>query len=138
MSDTPSSTMSDTIDRIATKAASTPAGHYSQATAWRDLVFVSGQLGARADGSHTADQPFEAQVRQALASLLAILAEAGSGPQHILRVTAYIVGVGNWPDFNRIYAEMLGDAKPARTVVPVPELHHGYLVEIEAIAVRGR
>lgn len=138
MSDTPSSTMSDTIDRIATNAASTPAGHYSQATAWRDLVFVSGQLGARADGSHTADQPFEAQVRQALASLLAILAEAGSGPQHILRVTAYIVGVGNWPDFNRIYAEMLGDAKPARTVVPVPELHHGYLVEIEAIAVRGR
>ena len=45
-------------------------------------------------------------------------------------------GRQNWPAFNRIYAEMFGDAKPARTVVPVPELHHGYLVEVEAIAVR--
>jgi len=51
-------------------------------------------------------------------------------------MTAYIVGVENWPAFNRIYAEVFGDAKPARTVVPVPELHHGYLVEVEAIAVR--
>ena len=54
----------------------------------------------------------------------------------MLRVTAYSVGVENWPAFNRIYAEVFGDAKPARTVVPVPELHHGYLVEVEAIAVR--
>jgi enamine deaminase RidA (YjgF/YER057c/UK114 family) len=44
------------------------------------------------------------------------------------------VGVENWPEFNRIYSDMLGDAKPARTVVPVPELHYGYLVEIDAIA----
>jgi 2-iminobutanoate/2-iminopropanoate deaminase len=129
--------MTDPIARIATAAAPKPAGHYSQATAWRDLVFVSGQLPTGPDGSHTADQPFEAQARQALASLLAILAEAGSGPEHLLRVTAYLVGVENWPEFNRVYAEMLGEAQPARTVVPVPELHHGYLVEVEAIAVRG-
>jgi 2-iminobutanoate/2-iminopropanoate deaminase len=129
--------MTESITRIATAAAPTPAGHYAQGTAWRDLVFVSGQLAAWPDGSHTADQPFEVQARQALASLLAILAEAGSGPEHILRVTAYIVGVAHWPEFNRVYAEMLGEAKPARTVVPVPELHHGYLVEVEAIAVRG-
>ena len=51
-------------------------------------------------------------------------------------MTAYIAGVENWPAFNRIYAEVFGEAKPARTVVPVPELHHGYLVEVEAIAVR--
>ncbi|MGX7705857.1 RidA family protein [Methylobacterium sp. Gmos1] len=130
--------MTESITRIATAAAPKPAGHYAQGTAWRDLVFVSGQLAARPDGSHTADQPFDVQVHQAMASLLAILAEAGSGPEHILRVTAYIVGVENWPEFNRIYAEMLGEARPARTVVPVPELHHGYLVEVEAIAVRGR
>lgn len=129
--------MTESIARIATPAAPAPAGHYSQGTAWRDLVFVSGQLAARPDGSHTADQPFAVQVRQALESLLAILAEAGSGPERLLRVTAYIVGVENWPEFNRVYAEMLGEAKPARTVVPVPELHHGYLVEVEAIAVRG-
>ncbi|AWN52637.1 RidA family protein [Methylobacterium sp. 17Sr1-1] len=129
--------MTESITRIATAAAPQPAGHYAQGTAWRDLVFVSGQLAARPDGSHTADQLFATQVRQALASLLAILAEAGSGPEHVLRVTAYIVGVENWPEFNRVYTEMLGEARPARTVVPVPELHHGYLVEVEAIAVRG-
>ncbi|WP_267424270.1 RidA family protein [Methylobacterium sp. GC_Met_2] len=103
---------------------------------WRDLVFVSGQLGSRPDGTHTADQPFDVQVRQALANVLAILEEAGCGPQEALRVTAYIVGVENWPAFNRIYAEVFVEAKPARTVVPAPQLHHGYLVEIEAIAAR--
>ena len=129
--------MTDLIERITTAAAPAPAGHYSQATAWRDLVFVSGQLAPRSDGTPTADQPFEVQARQALANLLAVLAEAGCGPAQVLRVTAYIAGVENWPVFDRIYAEVLGDAKPARTVVPVPELHHGYLVEIDAVAARS-
>ncbi|MCJ2043548.1 RidA family protein [Methylobacterium sp. J-078] len=128
--------MTDPIVRIAASTVPAPAGHYVHATAWRDLVFVSGQLGSRPDGTHTADQPFDVQVRQTLANVLAILDEAGCGPQEVLRVTAYIVGVENWPVFNRIYAEVFGAAKPARTVVPVPELHHGYLVEIEAIAAR--
>ena len=50
---------------------------------------------------------------------------------------AHIVGVKNWPRFNALYAETMGDSKPARTVVPVAELHYGYLVEVDAIAVRG-
>ncbi len=130
--------MTGSIDLITSAAVPIPAGHYSQATAWRDLVFVSGQLGPRADGSHTSAQSIEVQIRQSLANMLAIVREAGSEPSHILRVTAYIVGVENWPIFNRVYAEVMGDAKPARTVVPVPELHHGYSVEIDAIAVRPR
>lgn len=126
----------DEITRIASPAVPAPAGHYAQATAWRDLVFVSGQLGPRADGSHTADRPFEEQMRQGLANLLAILAEAGCGPERVLKVTAYLVGVENWAAFDRIYAEAFGEARPARAVVPVPGLHHGYLVEIEAVAAR--
>jgi hypothetical protein len=51
--------MSDDIERISAVAVSAPAGQYSHATAWNGLVFASGQLGARSDGSHTADQPFE-------------------------------------------------------------------------------
>jgi 2-iminobutanoate/2-iminopropanoate deaminase len=54
----------------------------------------------------------------------------------MLKVTVYIVGVELWPAFNTIYAELMGEARPARAVVPVPELHHGYLVEIEATAAR--
>ena len=99
-----------------------------------ELVFTSGQLGVRADGSHTADRPFEEQVRQALGNMLAALRAAGAEPRDILKVTAYIVGVDLWPRFNAVYAEVMGEAKPARTVVPVPELHYGYLIEIDAIA----
>jgi enamine deaminase RidA (YjgF/YER057c/UK114 family) len=98
------------------------------------LIYVSGQLGGRPDGSHTADLPFEDQARQALANLLAVLGAAGASPSKLLKVTAYIVGVENWSVFNAVYAEALGGARPARAVVPVPELHHGYLIEIEAIA----
>lgn len=126
----------DDIERIALPGYPPPAGHYSAVTAWRDLIFVSGQLPVRADGSHTAGEPFEAQARQVLANLTAALAAAGSSPARVLKVTAYIVGVDHWPAFNGVYAEAFGDARPARAVVPVPELHHGYLVEVEAIAVR--
>ncbi|WP_331684811.1 RidA family protein [Consotaella aegiceratis] len=130
--------MTDGIERIGTPDAPAPAGHYSQATAWRDLVFVSGQLPSLPDGTRLADKPFEDQARQALANVFAILKAAGSGPEHVLRVTAYIVGVENWPAFNATYAAAFGDARPARTIVPVPELHFGCQVELEAIAVRGR
>ena len=111
-----------------------PGGHYSHAMRCGDLVFTSGQLGVRPDGSHTADRPFEEQVRQALGNMLAALRAAGAEPRDILKVTVYIVGVDLWPRFNAVYAEVMGEAKPARTVVPVPELHHGYLIEIDAIA----
>jgi 2-iminobutanoate/2-iminopropanoate deaminase len=128
--------MADKIIRIATDDAPPPAGHYAQATAWRDLVFASGQLGVRSDGEHMVGESFEVQARQALGNLLAVLAAAECGPEQVLRVTAYIVGVENWPAFNRVYAELMGDARPARTVVPVPGLHHGYLLEVDAVAAR--
>lgn len=111
-----------------------PAGHYSAGMCHGGLVYVSGQLGALADGTHTADQPFEVQARAALDNVLRVLAAAGCGPEHVIKLTAYIVGVDNWPKFNGVYASVMGAAKPARAVVPVPELHYGYLVEIEAIA----
>lgn len=112
-----------------------PGGHYSHAVRSGDLVFISGQLAARADGSHTVDLPFEDQVRQSIANLRAALGLAGAEMADVVKVTAYIVDVANWPLFNAIYAEEMGPAKPARTVVPVAELHYGYLVEIDAVAV---
>jgi 2-iminobutanoate/2-iminopropanoate deaminase len=112
-----------------------PGGHYSHAVRFGDLVFVSGQLGTRRDGSHTADLPFEDQVRQALDNVLTVLRSAGATKDDVLKVTAYIVDVERWPRFNALYAEMMGNARPARTVVPVAQLHYGYLVEVDAIAV---
>ncbi|MEH3046328.1 RidA family protein [Sphingomonas adhaesiva] len=113
---------------------SPPGGHYRHVARGGGLIFTAGQLGIRPDGSHTAERPFEDQVRQALANMLAAVRAGGAGPEGIVKVTAYIVGVENWPRFNAVYAEVMGDHRPARTVVPVPELHYGYLVEIDAIA----
>lgn len=126
-----------TIDRITTANAPKPAGHYSQACGYGELVFVSGQLPVSLEGKPRADLSFEEQVRLTLGNVLAILKAAGSGPDRVLKVTAFIVGVENWPAFNRVYAELFGDARPARLVVPVGSLHHGCLVEIEAVAARG-
>lgn len=122
------------IEAISVPGMPPPAGHYSPAIRHGGLVYVSGQLGMLPDGTHTADRPFTEQVRAAMDNVLRVLAAAGLGPEDVIKVTAYIVGVDNWPAFNGVYAEMMGDSRPARAVVPVPELHHGYLVELEAIA----
>jgi 2-iminobutanoate/2-iminopropanoate deaminase len=123
------------VTAILTDGAPAPAGHYSQAVVSGGHVFISGQLPIRPDGSPLPDDGFEAQARQAIENMLAVLAAAGSAPEHLVKVTAYIVGVANWPRFNAVYASMLPDARPARSVVPVPALHYGYLVEIDATAV---
>src|SRR5258706_13504678 len=125
------------VERISTDAAPKPAGHYAQACCYGDLVFVSGQLPVSLDGKALSDKSFEDQVRQALANLLSIVHAAGSGPDRVLKVTAFIVGVGNWPAFNAVYSETFGAERPVLSVVPVPALHHGCLVELEAIAARG-
>lgn len=119
---------------VRTDAAPQPAGHYAQGVIAGSHLYISGQLPIRADGAPLPDDGFEAQARQAIGNMLAILHAAGGTPDRLARVTAYIVDVANWPRFNAVYAAMLGDARPARTVVPVPELHHGYLVEIDAVA----
>jgi 2-iminobutanoate/2-iminopropanoate deaminase len=122
------------VTGILTDRAPKPAGHYTQAIVSGDHVFVSGQLPIRPDGRPLDDDGFEAQARQAIQNMLEIVRAAGSSPQHLVKVTAYIVDIANWARFNAIYASMLPDACPARSVVPVPGLHYGYLVEIEAIA----
>lgn len=120
---------------VLTEGAPRPAGHYSQAIIAGQQLYISGQLPIRPDGAPLPSNEFETQARQAIENMLAILAATGGTPQRLVRVTAYIVGVENWPRFNAIYAAMLPDVRPARTVVPVPELHYGFLVEIDAIAI---
>ncbi|WP_336958102.1 RidA family protein [Sphingobium aquiterrae] len=110
-----------------------PQGHYVPGLLAGDLLFISGQLPGQGSEAE-AGSVFADQARQAIAALLAILREAGGTAGDLLKVTVYLVGVEHWAAFNAIYAQMLGAAKPARAIVPVPALHHGYLVEIEAIA----
>jgi reactive intermediate/imine deaminase len=119
---------------IHTPAASAPAGHYSQAVSHQGTLYISGQLPVSPDGRHNLEASFAEQAQVALDNLLAILKAAGGSPADLVKVTVYVVGVKHWPEFDGLYAAALGEHRPARAVVPVPELHHGYLIEIEAVA----
>jgi reactive intermediate/imine deaminase len=123
-----------TVRPISTDKAPRPAGHYAQGVAGGGLLFISGQLPITPNGAILKEASFAAQARQAIANMLAVLEAAGGTPDRLVRITAYIVDVANWPAFNQVYAELMGDARPARTVVPVPELHHGVLIEVDGIA----
>ncbi len=122
------------IKKIFVEGTTAPGGHYTPGVVYNGMLFISGQLPINADGTHSNTEPFEAQARIALRNLLAVLNAAGGNPADLLKVTVYLVGGEHWKAFNQIYAEMMGDNKPARAIVPVPELHYGYLVEIEATA----
>ncbi|MEW6022585.1 MAG: RidA family protein [Pseudomonadota bacterium] len=112
-----------------------PAGHYAQAVAAGGLVFVSGILPARADVD-PAGADFEAQCASVFDQCEKVLRAAGCGFGDVVQCTAYLVGVGHWPAFNTFYAGVFGDHRPARAVVPVPALHHGFLVEVQLVAQR--
>ncbi|WP_026168924.1 RidA family protein [Sinorhizobium meliloti] len=120
---------------VVTSGAPKPAGHYVQAKLVGQHLYISGQLPIRPDGKPLPDDHFETQAAQAIGNMLAVLDAAGGTPADLVRVTAYIVDVGNWSRFNRVYSARLKDVRPARTIVPVSELHYGFLVEVDAIAV---
>jgi 2-iminobutanoate/2-iminopropanoate deaminase len=106
------------------------------------LVFVAGQLPIDPIERQAPRDPWEArppydaeeQTERALRNVEAILAAAGTDLGHLLSVTVYMTDISLWPRVDAAYARVLGDHRPARAVVPVKELHHGYLVEIQAVA----
>lgn len=111
-----------------------PGGHYSHAVVAGGFVFVAGQLPIAADGSKLTGAPFEVQAAQVLANVQAALEGAGCALDRLVQVRVYLTDIAHWPAFNGLYAQWLGAHRPARAVVPVPELHFGLLVEVEAVA----
>jgi reactive intermediate/imine deaminase len=112
-----------------------PGGHYSHVAVANGFVFVSGQLPINAQGEKLADAPFDAQAEQVLANVKAALESVGSSVAQLVQVRVYVVDVEHWASFNQIYTRWAGEAKPARAVVPVPQLHYGFKIEVEAVAV---
>jgi len=122
---------------IETSRAPHPAGHYSQAVVHGGLVFVAGQLPHDVSLPDRPAGEVEEQTERALRNVEAILEAAGSGLERLLSVTVYVTDISLWPRVNAAYARVLGAHRPARAVVPVKELHYGYLVEIQAVAALG-
>ena len=114
-----------------------PGGHYSHAVAAGGFVFVSGQLPIAPDGKRLNEAPFEQQAQQVLDNVAAALAGAGSSVANLVQVRVYVTDIALWPAFNALYAAWAGNARPARAVVPVPELHYGFKIEVEAVGIKG-
>ncbi len=125
------------METVLTPSAPVPAGHYSQALIHGELVFVSGQLPVDPGTSGKPAGSVEEQAEQALKNLAAILRAAGSDLGQVLKTTVYVSDIRIWERVNAVYARVFGSHRPARTVVPAGVLHHGFQVEIDAIAVRS-
>jgi|SRR5215204_2336466 len=122
------------IKRVQTPNAPTPAGHYSQGIVHNGLIFVSGQLSIDPKTGERKLGPIEEQTEQALSNVHGILVAAGSDWSSVLKITLYVSDIGLWEAVNKVYINVLGEHKPARAVIPTGPLHHGFLIEIEAIA----
>ena len=122
------------ITRISTKNAPTPAGHYVQATVHNGTVYVAGQLSIDPLTGEKLLGSIEEQTERTLRNVEAILHAAGSDFAHLLKVNIYVTDIAMWPAVNAVYARVVGNEIPARAVVPVVSLNHGFLVEIDAIA----
>ena len=122
---------------VNTTEAPAPVGPYNQAVRVGDLLFCSGQIALDpASGAMVGGGDVEAETRQVLANLRAVLAAGGSAPERVVRTTVFLADLADFGRVNAIYAELFnGAVAPARACVQVAALPKGARVEIDAIAV---
>lgn len=117
---------------IQTNNAPEAIGPYSQAVVAGDMLYTSGQIALRPDGSLN-DGDIEVQTKQVFANLQAIITQAGATMSQVVKTTVFLKNLDDFVKMNAIYAEMFGAHKPARSTVQVAKLPRDVLVEIEAI-----
>ena len=122
---------------IATPAAPTAIGPYSQAIQVDETLYISGQIPVDpADGS--IPEGIEAQTRRSLENIGAILREAGMDFGNVVKTTVLLQDLGDFARMNAVYADFFPSTKPARVCCQVAALPKGALVEIDAIAAADR
>jgi 2-iminobutanoate/2-iminopropanoate deaminase len=123
-------------EAVRTEAAPAPfqGAPYSQAIRAGGLVFASGQLALRPGSHELAGDGISEQTEQVFANLGAILKEAGSGLDRLVKTTVYLTSLEDFQGMNDVYRQHVEDVPPARATVEVSGLPSGALVEIEAIA----
>lgn len=112
-------------------------GPYSQAVRVGELVFTAGQPGIDPSTGQVAGDTFEAQARQAFANLRAVLEDAGSALERVVKVTCYVTDAGAFATLNQLFEEHFPSSPPVRST-PVIALPRGLLFSIDAIAVVDR
>lgn len=119
---------------VSTDKAPGAVGPYSQAVIANGMVYTSGQIGLVPGTKDFAGDDLEAQTRQVLKNLEAVLVAAGSGLDRVVKTMVFLADMNDFAAFNPIYAEAFDAAKPARSTVQAAALPLGARVEIEAIA----
>jgi len=127
-----------TRQAISTTGAPGAVGPYSQAIGIGDLVFCSGQIGLDPATGNLVDGGIEAQAERVLKNLTAVLDAAGLTFADVVKTTIFLADIDDFATVNAIYGRYMPDPPPARSTFAVAALPKGAIVEIEAIAVRGR
>lgn len=121
--------------QIHTELAPAAIGPYSQALSFKDLVFTSGQLPLDPMTMTFPEGGIQAQARQSLANLKAILEESGASVETVLKTTCFLANMEDFAAFNEVYTEVFGtEVAPARSCIQAGRLPKDALVEVEAIA----
>jgi len=121
------------MDFISTTMAPQAIGPYSQAVKVNGMVFTSGQIALRSDGSFN-DGSVEEQCEQVLSNLRAVLEAAGSALSKVVKTTIFLADMEDFSKVNGVYESHFGEHKPSRSTVAVKTLPKNAKVEIEAIA----
>uniref|UniRef100_UPI0040480FCD RidA family protein n=1 Tax=Aliarcobacter sp. TaxID=2321116 RepID=UPI0040480FCD len=123
---------------ISTNKAPAAIGPYNQATAFEKLLFLSGQIPLVPETMEIIDGGVKEQTRQVMENLKAVLEEANSSFNNVLKTTCYLSDMDNFVAFNEIYSEYFGaDDAPARATIAVKTLPKNVFVEVDAIAFKN-
>lgn len=129
--------MNQGIALVNAPAAPAAIGPYSHAAEVDGLLFCSGQVPLDPETMVLVEGGIEAQTRQVLANLKAVLSARNTDLSQVVKTTIFLTEMADFPIVNEIYAEAFGEHKPARATVQVAGLPLGALVEIECVAVAG-
>ena len=127
------------LEAVVTASAPAPVGPYNQAVKAGDLLFCSGQIALDPQtGAMVGEGDVEAETRQVLRNLEAVLSAGGATPQQVVRTTVFLADLADFGKVNALYAEVFGGGvSPARACVEVAALPKGARVEIDCVAFVG-
>ncbi|MCX7921120.1 MAG: RidA family protein [Clostridia bacterium] len=123
------------LEVVSTNNAPAAIGPYSQAVKTGNMVFTSGQIPINPANGELVTGSIEAQTKQVLENLKAVLEAAGSSLKHVVKATVFIKDMNDFAVINKVYAEYFTAPYPARSTVEVARLPRDVGVEIEAVAI---
>ena len=122
---------------ISTEGAPKAIGPYSAGVRVGEMLFVAGQIGIDPDSGEVVTGGIEAETRQALLNMQAVLEAAGGSMANVTKTTVFLRDINDFGRMNSVYAEFFSEKPPARSAVQVAALPRGVAVEIEAYAIIG-